>query len=112
VTVLHLPTVKPLDEDAVVTAARRHGYVITVEEQSVVGGLGGAVAELLSEACPVPVTRLGIGDRFGESGPNEALLDKYRLSAAALAEDVEALIRRRNGARPVHGASHHGGQSR
>ena len=95
VAVLHVPTIKPLDEDALVRAAEETGFVITVEEQSVIGGLGGAVAEVLSDRCPVPVKRLGIRDCFGESGPNEPLLDKYRLSAARVAEDVEAILRGR-----------------
>lgn len=92
-TVLHVPTIKPLDEAAIVAAAQASGFVITVEEQSVLGGLGGAVAEVLSDRFPVPVKRLGIRDRYGESGPNEQLLDKYRLSAALVAEDVEDLLR-------------------
>jgi transketolase len=91
--VLHMPTIKPMDEAAVVAAARATGLVITVEEQSVLGGLGGAVAEVLGDRCPVPVKRLGIRDCFGESGPNDQLLDKYRLSAARVAEDVEDLLR-------------------
>lgn len=102
VTVLHLPTVKPLDAGAVLRAARATGYVITIEEQNVIGGLGGAVAEVLSDSYPVPVKRLGIQDRFGESGPNEALLDKYRLSVAAVAEDVEALVRQRDAGQAPH----------
>ena len=94
VRVLHLPTIKPLDGDALVRAAVDTGYIITIEEQSILGGLGGAVAELLSELCPVTVKRLGIKDCFGESGPNDLLLDKYRLSATCVAEDVEALLRK------------------
>ncbi len=93
VRVLHVPTIKPLDEAAVVAAAQASGLVITVEEQSVLGGLGGAVAEVLGDRCPVPVKRLGIRDCYGESGPNEQLLDKYRLSAARVAEDIEDLVR-------------------
>jgi transketolase len=93
VQVLHFPTIKPLDEDALVRAAEGTGYVITIEEQSIVGGLGGAVAEVLGDRCPVTLKRLGIKDRFGESGPNDRLLDKYRLSAARVAEDVESLLR-------------------
>jgi transketolase len=93
VQVLHFPTIKPLDEDALVRAAEGTGYVITIEEQSIVGGLGGAVAEVLGDRCPVTLKRLGIKDRFGESGPNDRLLEKYRLSAAKVAEDVEALLR-------------------
>lgn len=90
--VLHCPTVKPIDEAALVDAALATGLVVTVEEQSVVGGLGGAVAEVLADKAPVTVKRLGIQDCYGESGPNAALLDKYRLSADRIAEDVEALL--------------------
>ncbi len=98
--VLHCPTVKPIDEDALVEAALGVGLVVTVEEQSVLGGLGGAVAEVLADKAPVPVKRLGIQDCYGESGPNEALLEKYRLSAARVADDVERVfstIRTRKG---------------
>jgi transketolase len=98
-TVLHVPTIKPLDSEALVAAARTSGYVITVEEQSVLGGLGGAVSEVLSGRYPVPVTRLGIRDCFGESGPNDQLLDKYRLSAKRVAEDVLAILRERDSGR-------------
>jgi transketolase len=90
--VLHLPTIKPLDTDAIVRAAADTGLVVTVEEGTVVGGLGGAVAETLADRFPVTVKRLGILDVFGESGPDEALLDKYRLSAAKVAEDVLSLL--------------------
>ena len=91
-TVLHVPTVKPLDADAIVGAAAASGFVVVVEEGSVLGGLGGAVAELLSDRYPVPVKRLGIQDAYGESGPNAALLDKYRLSPDALASDIRSLL--------------------
>ncbi len=95
VRILHLPTVKPLDEEALVEAARETGFVITIEEQNVLGGLGGAVAEVLGDRYPVPVKRLGVQDVYSESGPNEELLDKYRLSAEKVADDVEALLRAR-----------------
>ncbi len=91
--VLHLPTVKPPDSAAIIDAARSTGLVVTVEEGTVLGGLGGAVAETVAHSCPVTVKRLGIQDVFGESGPDEALLDKYRLSARRVAEDVLALLR-------------------
>jgi transketolase len=94
-TVLHVPTIKPIDEDALVEAAALSGFVVVVEEQNVFGGLGGAVAEVLADRQPVVVKRLGIADTYGESGPNELLLDKYRLSASKVAEDVEALLARR-----------------
>ena len=105
VHMLHVPTIKPLDEEAVVAVAQASGYVITIEEQSILGGLGGAVAEILGDRFPVPVKRLGIQDCFGESGPNEELLEKYRLSAARVAEDVEALLRQRGSAASMAVAS-------
>jgi len=101
-TVLHVPTIKPIDEEGIVEAASASGLVVVVEEQSVLGGLGGAVAEVLSSRYPVPVRRLGLPDIYGESGPNEALLDKYRLSAEAVAEDVQAWLRQQPaGRRPA-----------
>jgi transketolase len=91
--VLHVPTIKPLDCDAVVRAAADTGFVVTVEEGTVLGGLGGAVAETLGDRYPVTVKRLGILDVFGESGPDDALLEKHRLSPSKVAEDVAALLR-------------------
>ncbi|CAN5717030.1 transketolase family protein [soil metagenome] len=84
--VLHVATIKPLDNDAVVAAAKRTGKVITIEEHQIAGGFGSAVAECLSEHYPVPVTRLGIHDVFGQSGTPEELLEHYGLSAAHIAE--------------------------
>ena len=89
-TVLHVPTIKPLDTDAVVAAAKRTGCVITIEEHQVAGGFGSAVAECLSENYPVPVTRIGIQDVFGQSGTPEELLEHYGLSAAHIAEVARA----------------------
>jgi transketolase len=106
VGVLHLPTVKPLDTQALVAAAQTSPVVITVEEQSVLGGLGGAVAETLGEAGTVPVWRLGIRDTYGESGPNDQLLDKYRLSAERVAQDVTALLAGAGPARHVMARPH------
>lgn len=91
-TVLHVPTIKPIDEEGIVQAARASGFVVVVEDQTVLGGLGGAVSEVLSEHYPVFVKRLGVRDVYGESGPNDLLLDKYRLSAATVAQDVESLL--------------------
>jgi transketolase len=91
--VLHVPTIKPLDVPAVVAAAERTGRVVTVEEHSVIGGLGGAVAETLGEHRPTRLTRLGLPDIFTESGPNAALLDLYGLSAARVADQVEETLR-------------------
>lgn len=86
--VLHMPTIKPLDVDAVVAVAVKTGRVITIEEHSIIGGLGGAVAETLSEHRPTQVKRLGLQDLYAESGSNDALLDKFGLSAARVAEQV------------------------
>jgi transketolase len=95
VHLVHVPTLKPLDEEGIVEAARATGFVVTTEEHSVIGGLGGAVAELLSDRHPVPVKRHGLADIFGESGPDEALLEKYGLSAAKTAEAIRAFVRAR-----------------
>jgi transketolase len=90
--VLHVPTLKPIDVPAIVAAAERTGRVITVEEHSVIGGLGGAVAEVLSEHRPTRVNRIGLQDVYVQSGTNDALLDIYGLSAARVAEQVRALV--------------------
>jgi transketolase len=89
--ILHVPTVKPLDVTAVVAAAERTGLVVTAEEHTVIGGLGGAVAEALSEHRPTTVIRLGMQDVFGESASNAALLELYGLSAARVADRVAAI---------------------
>ena len=78
--VLHVPTIKPIDEDAIVEIAERTNLILTAEDHSVIGGLGGAVAEVLGERRPTLMKRIGIQDRFGESGQNDALLEKYGLS--------------------------------
>lgn len=92
--VLHMPTIKPIDIQAIVDAAERTGFVITIEEHTIIGGLGGAVAETLAEHSPTPMRFHGIMDVYGESGPDEALLEKYRLSAgqvaAVVSEHLEA----------------------
>jgi transketolase len=90
--VLHVPTVKPLDVAAIVAAAQKTGVVVTVEEHSVLGGLGGAVAEALSEHSPTVVKRLGMQDVDGESASNAALLEMYGLSAARVADQVVVLL--------------------
>lgn len=84
--VLHVPTIKPLDTAAVIDAAKRTGCIITIEEHQVAGGFGSAIAECLSGNYPVPVTRIGINDEFGQSGTPEELLEHYGLSAAHIVE--------------------------
>jgi len=78
--VLDLHTVKPLDEALVMTAARETGALVTIEEHSMVGGLGEAVAAALAEGCPAPLRRCGIPDRFGESGDYDEILARAGLS--------------------------------
>jgi transketolase len=89
--VLHVPTLKPLDEEAIVAAAQKTGLVVTAEDHSIIGGLGGAVAETLGEHAPTPMRRVGVRDVFGESAPNEALLVKYGLMAEDIAEAARGL---------------------
>ena len=79
--VINLCTIKPLDEELVLKAARECGKIITCEEHSIIGGLGEAVCALLSEKCPTPVRRIGVNDEFGHSGPAAALLKQFGLSA-------------------------------
>ncbi len=90
--VLHVPTIKPLDVEAILEVARRTGRVVTAEEHSIIGGLGGAVAEILGEYHPTPMRRVGLADTFGESGPNAALLQKYGLTAAHVAAAARDLL--------------------
>jgi transketolase len=85
---VHVPTIKPLDIDGVVAAANKTGRVVTTEEHTIVGGLGGAIAETLAEHSPTPVKRHGLQDVFGESGPNDALLDKYGISPEKTADAI------------------------
>ncbi len=84
--VINMATVKPLDEELVLEAARKCGKVITCEEHSVIGGLGEAVCSLLSEKLPTPVKRIGVNDEFGHSGPAAALLKQFGLSADHIVE--------------------------
>jgi transketolase len=90
--VLHVPTLKPLDEEGIVAAAARTGRVVTAEDHSIIGGLGGAVAETLSEHHPTPLRRVGLRDVFGESAPNAPLLEKYGLTPRHVAEAARGLM--------------------
>ena len=86
--VINIHTIKPLDEELVLKAAKQTGRVYTVEEHSIIGGLGSAVAELLGEKCPTKITRIGVKDVFGESGPAKELLHKYELDAEGIAKRI------------------------
>jgi transketolase len=91
--VVSCPTLKPLDVDLLVASAERTGAIVTAEDHNVIGGLGGAVAEALSEHCPVPILRVGVRDRFGASGSPEALAKHYRIEADDIAAAARRLIR-------------------
>jgi len=80
--IINMPTIKPLDEELVIEAAKKCGKVITCEEHSIIGGLGEAVCSCLSEKCPTPVKRIGVNDEFGHSGPAATVLEQFGLCAA------------------------------
>ena len=90
--VINFSTIKPLDAEVIVARARHTGAVVTAENHTVLGGLGGAVAEVLGDACPVPLRRVGIQDAFGTSGPLEELFPQYGLTAEAVCEAARAAL--------------------
>ena len=93
VRVINIHTIKPLDEELVLRAAQETGCIVTSEEHSVIGGLGSAVSELLSEKCPVPVLRHGVNDEFGRSGTAAAVLDYFGLNAEGIAAKVREALK-------------------
>lgn len=90
--VIHVPVIKPLDAVTILQSAQKTGVVVTVEEGQINGGLGGAVAEVLGESSAVPIKRLGVNDRFGESGTPDQLLDKFGLNAKHITKSVHAFL--------------------
>ena len=90
--VINIHTIKPIDEELIIKAAKEVGKIVTVEEHSIIGGLGGVVCEVLSENAPVPVKRIGVNDVFGESGPAVKLLEKYGLDGKGVYESVKAFL--------------------
>ena len=90
--VINIHTIKPLDEELIVTAAKETGKVVTVEEHSVIGGLGSAVCDVLCEQAPTKVLKIGVNDTFGESGPAVELVKKYGLDADSIYEKVKAFL--------------------
>jgi len=88
--VINIHTIKPLDEDIIVKAATETKKIFTVEEHSVIGGLGSAVCDVVCEKCPVPVDKIGMRDKFGESGPALELLHKYELDAEGIYNQIKA----------------------
>ncbi|MCX7680277.1 MAG: transketolase family protein, partial [Spirochaetes bacterium] len=94
--VIHFPSIKPLDVESIVASAKKTGSVITVENQSIIGGLGGAICEVLSEKFPVPVKRLGVPDKFGEVATEEYLFNKHGFGVPHII-DAALTLARKNG---------------
>ncbi|EKD33203.1 MAG: hypothetical protein ACD_76C00069G0007 [uncultured bacterium] len=97
--VLNMHSIKPIDEEAIISAAKETGAIVTAEEAQVAGGLGGAVAEILAKNNPVPVEFIGMQDRFGESGPPSLLLEAFGLTAPYIALAAKRALARKNGKR-------------
>lgn len=90
--VINIHTIKPLDEELIVEAAKATGKVVTVEEHSVIGGLGSAVCDVLSEKAPIQVMKIGINDTYGESGPALELIAKYGLDTESIYQKIKAFV--------------------
>lgn len=95
ITVANMATVKPLDTELVIRLAEKCKAVVTAEEHNIIGGLGSAVAEVLSENCPTPLLRVGVADSFGQSGKPAELMAEYNLTAEAIAAKVREVIKRK-----------------
>jgi len=91
--VIDLHTIKPIDADIIIKAAKETGAIVTAEEHNIIGGLGSAVAEVVSENHPVPVLRVGVRDKFGKSGKPDALLEMYGLTAASIAARTKEALK-------------------
>lgn len=91
--VINMHTIKPIDKDIICKAAKETGVIVTAEEHSIIGGLGSAVAEVVTECCPVPVVKVGVNDVFGHSGPAVELLKEFGLCAENIAEKAEAAVK-------------------
>jgi transketolase len=91
--VINIHTIKPLDEELVVAAAKETGKIVTVEEHSVIGGLGSAVCDALCASYPTKVLKIGVNDVYGESGPALELIKKYGLDGESIAAKVEAFVK-------------------
>ena len=91
--VINMHTIKPIDKDIICKAAKETGVIVTAEEHSVIGGLGSAVADVVTECCPVPVVKVGVNDVFGHSGPAVDLLKEFGLCAENIAEKAETAVK-------------------
>lgn len=92
--IINCHTIKPIDVETIVASAKKTGKVVTVEEHQIYGGLGGAVAEVLSQYCPVPLKIIGINDTFGESGKPEELLEKYGLGVNNIKKEIWSILQK------------------
>lgn len=90
--VLHVPTIKPLDTETILASAKKCGRVVTAEEGQIAGGFGSAVAELLGEKMPMPIKRIGVEDRFGQSGTMDELWREYGLDVASIADKIQRFV--------------------
>lgn len=91
--VINIHTIKPIDKEIIIKAARETGIIVTAEEHSIIGGLGSAVLEVLSDTCPVPVRRIGVMDTFGESGKPEDLMKKYMLTEENIENSCKEMMK-------------------
>ncbi|MBE6928179.1 MAG: transketolase family protein [Ruminococcaceae bacterium] len=95
VRVIDMHTIKPLDTELVLKAAKETGCIVTTEEHNIIGGLGGAVSEFLSENCPTPLVRHGVNDEFGRSGTAAAVLAEYKLTAEGICEKIREALKKK-----------------
>ncbi len=95
VRVIDMHTIKPLDTEIVLKAAKETGCIVTSEEHNIIGGLGGAVAEFLSENCPTPLVRHGVNDEFGRSGAANAVLEAYKLTPDGICEKIREALKKK-----------------
>ena len=93
--VINMSTIKPIDRETIIAASQETGAIVTAENHNILGGLGSCVAEVVVETCPVPVLRVGLCDTWGECGPNQALLEKYRMGPEAIAATARIVVRRK-----------------
>jgi transketolase len=91
-SVVNIHTIKPIDKELIIAEAQQTGAIVTTEEHNIIGGLGSAVAEVVSEVCPVPVVRHGVPDKFGKSGAGKDLLEYFNLNAKGIVEKVKIAL--------------------
>ena len=96
IEIIHMPVIKPIDKETIIESAKKTGFVVTIENHSIIGGLGSAICETLSENYPVKVCRIGINDEFGQSGEQRELMEHYGLTGEKIAIKIEELIKRKD----------------